>query len=199
MNAFPAHPFPPRGSGVLRPFDFADLAAIGLRLPHPYVADVLDDAAWDACAVASAAISGRLPSMQEDLAAAAAAVNLCTARNGLGQGPEWRWTEGKFILGVYRWTGLPAAWGTDLLANHLTPMMQGNGLCSPAGKAIDRLAELHDAILAGRNWWPAWDRVLKSLAAVPVIWAVPVFPDASAPSSAPPPRLHPRPSIEVMA
>jgi hypothetical protein len=199
VNAFPAHPFPPRGSGVLRPFDYADLPAIGLRLPHPYVADVLDDAAWDACAMASAAISGRLPSMQEDLARAAAAVNRCSARCGLGRCPEWRWTEGMSDLGIYRWMTLPAAWGTDLLADHLTPMMQGDGSRSPAGKAINRLAELRDAILAGRNWWPAWDRALKSLAAVPVIWAVPIFPEASAPPSAPPPRLQPRPSIEVMA
>lgn len=191
MTRFPAHPFPPRGSDVLQEFDFADLAAIGFRLPHPYVLDVLDEDASDACARAAAALSHRLPSAAEDLAIAAAAVNACTARSTLGSGPEWRWIERKAEVGIYRWTTLPAAWGIDLLSQRLAPMMQGRGSLSPAGKAIDRLDELQRTILAGRNWWPAWDRALRAMAGVPVIWKVHDLPIDLAPPMSPAPSQRP--------
>lgn len=191
MSAFPAHRFPPRGSDVLRIFDFLDLAALGCEYPHPYVTDLLDARATAACARAAGAIGNRLPSMQEDLAAAAAVVNSCMARGGLSGGAEWRWIESPREVGPYRWATLPAAWGTNVLADYLTMMMRGEASQSPAGKAINQLAELRTAILAGKTWWPAWNRAERAIARVSPMWSVRVFPIDLAPPMSPAPAPRP--------
>lgn len=191
MNAFPAHRFPPRGFYSLRFFDFIDLAGLGCEGLPSQVLEFLDDHAAAACVQAADAIWNRLPTIQADLISAAEAVNACTTRSHLYGMPAWLRMD---KAGPDQWAAVPAAWGTDVLADHLAPMLHHERTHPAAYKAINRLADLRGAILRGANWWPAYNRAMRALAAVPVILTIRTMPyDLAPPSYAPsdpqPPHL----------
>jgi hypothetical protein len=159
IHRFPVHPFQARGHATLRSFDVFDLAALGCAAPPPRMIEVMDASAMAACHAAAASIQHRAGTMAADLASAAEAVNRCACG-------AWR---PQSHAGLYQWAAVAAAWGADVLADHLTPRLGHEGLNGPAAKAINRLGELRDVILAGRTWWPAYRRAVKALAAVPVV------------------------------
>lgn len=170
IGQFPAHRFQPRGADVLRVSDFFDLAGIGCAAPPPHLIEFMDDAAMMACGQAEDAILARSPHMLAALHGAAECVNACTtATSMLNHMRAWPPME---HAGIYQWAAVPAAWGTDVLADHLTPLLSDARQHADAARAINRLAELRDSIMAGRSWWPSYRRAWKALAAVPVVLTI---------------------------
>jgi hypothetical protein len=163
---------------VLRISDFLDLAGIGCASPPPHLIEFMDDAAMVACGQAGDAILARCPHMLAAVANAAERVNACTAAQPLlNHTRAWPPME---HAGIYQWAAVPAAWGADVLADNLTPLLNDARHHAAVARAITRLAELRDSIMAGRNWWPNERRAWKALAAVPVLLTIAARQDEAA-------------------